>query len=139
MVIYSSALIEALRRCAMKSLRLIASAMLAAGMMAGQPAAFATDSPPVEAIQPSNSLPTTHSTGDPLKDAVAAIERAPDPSSAVAAYARGAPLDRDGVTLERAYIQRLVTLGLPEMAEAQARDLSQRRPDDGVAMAVVAY
>src|SRR5258706_501846 len=57
MVIYSSALIEALQRCAMKSLRYVASAMLAAGMMAGQPAAFATDSPPIQVAQPSNDLP----------------------------------------------------------------------------------
>jgi hypothetical protein len=41
--------------------------------------------------------------------------------------------------VEQAYVKRLTALGLPEMAEAQARDLVKRRPDDGVAQAVVAY
>jgi len=124
----------------MKSFGYIASAaIVAAGMLAGQPAAFATDSPPTDTTaQPLN--PTEAPVPDDrLKAAIAAIGNAPDPSSAVAAYAKGAAADPDGVTLERAYVMRLVKLGLPELAEAQARDLSKRRPDDGMAMAVVAY
>src|SRR5258706_10372526 len=82
-----SVLYQALQRCAMKSLRYVASAMLAAGMMAGQPAAFATDSPPIQVAQPSNDLPAaTLPTDSRLPDAISAIERAPDPSSATHAY-----------------------------------------------------
>jgi hypothetical protein len=74
-----------------------------------------------------------------VRDAISAIERAPDPSSATDAYVKGAVLDRDSVAVEQAYVKRLAALGLPEMAETQARDLSKRRPDDGIAWAVVAY
>ncbi|MDB5319328.1 MAG: hypothetical protein JWN40_959 [Phycisphaerales bacterium] len=123
----------------MKSLRYAASAMLAAGMMAGQPAAFATDSPPIPLVQPSDTPPTTLPADNRLRDAISAIERAPDPSSAIGAYAKGAAIERDGVAVEQAFVKRLAALGLPEMAETQARDLSKRRPDDGVAWAVVAY
>ncbi len=110
----------------MKSLRYVASAILAAGMMAGQPAAFATDSPPIPVVQPSNDLPATLPADSRVRDAISAIERAPDPSSATDAYVKGAVLDRDGVAVEQAYVKRLAALGLPEMAETQARDLSKR-------------
>jgi hypothetical protein len=126
----------------MKPFRSLASAILVAGLMAGQPAAFATDSPATPAPASDSNLATNpDSTADnpAVRDAIRAIERAPDPSSAIAAYAQGVAADRDGVSVEQAYVKRLTALGLPEIAEAQARDLVKRRPDDGVAWAVVAY
>lgn len=124
----------------MKFPRLLASTMLAAGMLAGPPAAFAVDppqpapiDPAVPAVAPEN--PPAANPADPLS----AIRNAPDPSAAVEAYARARTANADPVGIEKAYVDRLVALGLPELAESQARDLTHRRPDDGVAWAVVAY
>src|SRR5438067_4217306 len=122
----------------MKSLRKFAtSAILAAGMMTGSSAAFAADPPPSQAVPESQIAVDDPAEDAHVRDAVSAIEKAPDPSAAVEAYAN-APA-RDSVPLKQAYVKRLISLGVPEMAEAQARDMVKRRPDDGVAWAVVAY
>src|SRR4051794_19815665 len=123
--------------------RFVASATLAVGMLAGPPAAFAADPPqpapgdvtvaPVPPNPVANRPPI-----DPAIDPLSAIKRAPDPSAVVEAYARARAGAADPVALEQAYVTRLVALGLPELAESQARDLTHRHPDDGVAWAVVA-
>ena len=77
--------------------------------------------------------PSSAETGD-----VDAIRRAPDPSAAVAAYARARAANPDTPAVERVYVRRMVELGVPEMAAAQARALTQADPHDGLAWAVVA-
>lgn len=123
--------------------RVIASAVLATGMLVGPPAALAADPPqpaPVDpAVAPVAPEPAANRPPTDPNDPLSAIRNAPDPSAAVEAYARARTGNADPVALEQAYVGRLVALGLPELAEAQARDLTHRRPDDGVAWAVVAY
>jgi len=72
-------------------------------------------------------------------DALQAIQQAPDPSAAVAAYADGAALDRNDPKLDEAYVTRMVDLGLPELAYHQAQSLTTLEPNNGVAWGVVAY
>ncbi len=70
---------------------------------------------------------------------VRAILDAPDPSATIQAYAEGKAVGRESVVLQRAYLQRMLNFGLPEMAEVQARNLIQSDPDNGHAWAVAAY
>ena len=124
--------------------RFVALAALAVGMLAGPPAALAVDPPQPAPIDPAVAppvapvAPDNRPAADPA-DPLSAIKNAPDPSAAVEAYARARTANADPVAIEQAYVGRLVALGLPELAESQARDLTHRRPDDGVAWAVVAY
>ena len=85
----------------MKSLRKFAtSAILAAGMMTGSPAAFAADLPPsVTAPEPQIAVDNPAEDAH-IRDAVSAIEKAPDPSAAVEAYAK--TKDRDALAKESA-------------------------------------
>jgi hypothetical protein len=121
----------------MKSLRTSASiVILTAGMFAANPLARAAD-----ATQPSPAAaPATTQPVDPrVADAIRKIQTAPDASSVVETYAQARAIAPDSVAVGQAYVSRLVSLGLPEMAESQARDLTSRAPDDGLAWAVVAY
>jgi hypothetical protein len=68
-----------------------------------------------------------------------AINQAPDPSAAVQAYARATVVAPYDLSIEGAYLHRMVAFGLPEMADTQATDLTQRSPGDGEAWAVAAY
>ena len=70
---------------------------------------------------------------------LAAIAEATDPAGVVRAYADGIAIDPYNVLLEQAYLRRMVELGAPHMAEQQARDLSERNGQDGLAWAVLAY
>lgn len=67
------------------------------------------------------------------------VRSAGDPSSAVEAYARAREALAHDTAAEHAYMERMVAFGLPEMTEAQARDVKARWPRDGVSRAVVAY
>ena len=71
--------------------------------------------------------------------AIAAIQQAPDPSAAVAAYANGFAIDRNDPKLYEAYVARMIDLGLPEMAYHQAQTLTTLDSNDGLAWGVVAY
>jgi hypothetical protein len=71
--------------------------------------------------------------------AIQAIEQAPDPSAAVAAYANGMAVDRNDPNLAQAYVARMVDLGLPELAYHQAQALTSRESNNGLAWGVVAY
>jgi hypothetical protein len=71
--------------------------------------------------------------------AVQAIEQAPDPSTAVAAYANGMAVSRGSPAVQEAYVARMVDFGLPEMAYSQARALTVAVPNNGLAWGVVAY
>ncbi len=76
---------------------------------------------------------------DDVQTHVDAIEHAPDPSAAVAAYAAAKSALPDSSRVDQAYVRRMVAFGLPQMAEAQAQTLVQRDPKDGLAWGVMAY
>jgi hypothetical protein len=121
----------------MKTVSRFASSILAAGLLAGSPVAvFAADPPPTQPA-PESKLVTAAPADARVRQAISAIEQAPDPSAVVEAYAAAA--ENGSIPLKQAFVKRLVTLGIPELAEAQASDLAQRQPDDGLAWAVVAF
>jgi hypothetical protein len=69
-----------------------------------------------------------------------AIRSAPDPSATIEAYARGVADGRVSVVeLEQAYVRRMIELGAPELAEAQAHDLVHRGASDAFIAGVAAY
>src|SRR5437763_1137215 len=105
----------------MKILRNIAVAILG-GTVNGLAVSYAA-----EPQQPAPITPATQ----PVTETISAIMKAPDPSAVVDAYARAITAGQDVVSAESAYMRRLVELGLPEMAETQARDLTAKRPRDG--------
>jgi hypothetical protein len=70
---------------------------------------------------------------------VDAIRYAATPSAAVEAYARATEAAPNDVGAERAFVRRMVDFGHPEMAQDQALDLVNRDPNDGFALAVLAY
>lgn len=74
-----------------------------------------------------------------VEGSIQAIQQAPDPSAAVAAYANGFAQDRNNPRLLDAYVVRMVDLGLPEMAFHQAQTLTTLDSNNGVAWGVVAY
>jgi hypothetical protein len=71
--------------------------------------------------------------------AMQAIEQAPDPSAAVAAYANGVAVDRNDPKVSEAYVLRMVDLGLPELAFHQAQTLTTLESNNGLAWGVIAY
>jgi len=66
-------------------------------------------------------------------------ERAANPSSASAAYARGAAIERRSLLLHDAYMRRMLKFGLPKLAYFPARRLTQLDPTNGMAWGVVGY
>ena len=56
--------------------------------------------------------------------AIQAIQQAPDPSAAVAAYGSGLAIAPNDPKLHEAYVARMVDMGLPEMAFHQAHTLT---------------
>ena len=71
--------------------------------------------------------------------AIQAIQQAPDPSAAVAAYGSGLAIASNDPKLHEAYVARMVEMGLPEMAYHQAQTLTTLQPNNGLAWGVVAY
>ena len=71
--------------------------------------------------------------------AIQAIQQAPDPSAAVAAYGSGLAIAPNDPKLHEAYVARMVDMGLPEMAFHQAETLTTLQPNNGLAWGVVAY
>ena len=71
--------------------------------------------------------------------AIQAIQQAPDPSAAVAAYGSGLAIAPNDPQLHDAYVARMVDMGLPEMAFHQAQTLTTLQPNNGLAWGVVAY
>lgn len=72
-------------------------------------------------------------------DGVQAVALAPNPSSAIDAYARARQGPTDTVALESAFVKRMVEFGLPEMADTQATDLTAQAPGNALGWAVSAY
>src|SRR2546421_3967439 len=88
---------------------------------------------------------TLKATTEPVVDrsgsVLDAIRQWPDPSSAVRAYAR-AIASEPGATgaIEQTYVHRMVELGVPELADAQAQDLVKHGGAvDPLALAVSGY
>jgi predicted Zn-dependent protease len=57
----------------------------------------------------------------------------------VQAYATAIGAEPGSVAAESAYLKRMIELGVPAMAEAQAQDLMLRDPNNGQAWAVAAF
>ena len=74
-----------------------------------------------------------------ISAAIQAVQQAPDPSAAIAAFANGFAADRNSPQLYDAYVSRMVELGLPEMAYHQAQTLTALQANNGLAWGVVAY
>ena len=71
--------------------------------------------------------------------AIQAIQQAPDPSAAIAAYGSGIAVAPNDPKLYEAYVTRMVDMGLPEMAFHQAQTLTALQPDSGIGWGVQAY
>jgi hypothetical protein len=72
----------------------------------------------------------------PKSGGLDAIAKAPDPSSAIAAYAQAHADAPNDPAVDVAYVRKMVDFGLPEMAEKQARAVNERDASNGVAWAV---
>jgi hypothetical protein len=78
-------------------------------------------------------------TTKPVDPALDKILRAPDPSSAIDAYAQAVASGADKIAIEDAFVRRMVDLGVPELAGSQAADLNQHAPENGLAWGVSSY
>ncbi len=87
-----------------------------------------------EPLKPASSTRTSQSDASLID----ALRKAPDPSSAVAAYARGADAKIDSIALDEAYVRRMIELGVPEMAFVQAQSVTRKNAHAGLAWAVIA-
>lgn len=70
---------------------------------------------------------------------VAAVQQAPDPTTAADAYQRGREVGAERTLLNQSYVHRMIELGLPGQAEEAAEEVVDADPQDGVAWAVLAY
>ena len=70
---------------------------------------------------------------------IQAIREAPDPSAVVQAFASASAVAPNDSNVIGAYVNRMVDLGLPEIAYHQAQALATMEPENGLAWAVVAY
>jgi len=118
----------------MRIKRLLLSSVLSAAVAAVPVSAAA------QVVEPQGDMPMINVAATPDQSGpIAAIRQAPDPSSAIDAYAKASAADRNSVAAEEAYVEKMVSFGLPEMAEAQAQDLTRKDPNNGLAWAVMAY
>jgi hypothetical protein len=68
------------------------------------------------------------------------IRNASDPSATIEAYSRGLAADgADPLAIRQAYVGRMVDLGAPELADAQAHDLIKRGAADALIAGTAAY
>src|SRR5437763_12115878 len=86
-------------------------------------------------------LATTWAGATPQSEAsvIQAIQQAADPSAVVAAYASGVAFDVENPKILTAYVNRMIDLGLPELAIHQAESLITLETDNSPAWGVVAY
>ena len=97
-----------------------------------QPLGQVTPATEPTAAAPAPTAPTTVA----ASPAIQAIAQAPDPSSAVQAYATAIGAEPGSVAAESAYLKRMIELGVPAMAEAQAQDLMLRDPNEREFLAI---
>jgi hypothetical protein len=74
-----------------------------------------------------------------LARSIMAIGLANDVPTAIAAFNAGAVADKDNLDLNRAFVRKMVDLGAPEAAFAQAQKIEALAPGDGLALAVLSY
>jgi uncharacterized membrane protein YgcG len=116
-----------------KRVMLLARAAVAVTMMT-VPAWAQTDPPsPSAATRPDSSTLAN------VPPHLRAIREAPDPSAAIDAYAKAQAVAPGDPATQPAFVERMVELGLPEMAEMQARDLARQDPKNGLSWGVLAY
>jgi len=122
-----------MKRTHLVAIAVIALLSIAAGARAeGKPGAAA---PPAK--QPADRPVKTPA--ERLAALIEAVEEADNPSTAMAAYARGCAIDRSSVKLHNAYMRKMLRSGLPKIAFYAARVLVRRQPDNATAWGVVAY
>ena len=119
----------------MKRLPLIFTVVACAAFMLAPAGVFTQRSAAAEQPAP----PATSKQPTKLGSILDEIHQAPDPSSAISAYAKGSAIAPDNPALEAAFVTRMVELGLPQMAQAQAQDLVQHEPKNGLAWGALAY
>src|SRR5438128_404683 len=84
--------------------------------------------------------PTTQTASTQSVDRnIEAINSAADPSTAINAYADAKAAEPGNLAVQQAFLRRMVGFQLPEMADAQAREIINRDPHDSLAWAVLAY
>jgi tetratricopeptide (TPR) repeat protein len=83
--------------------------------------------------------PTPDERAERLATFVRAVEAAAHPREAITAYARGCAVDRSRPEIHNAYLRRMLTFGLPQIAYYPARVLVTMEPDNGTAWGVVGY
>ncbi len=68
-----------------------------------------------------------------------AIRQANDARVVMRAYTRALAVDRHNVELHRAYMRRMLTFGLPQIAQHPARELVRLEAADGMAWGLIGY
>src|SRR5437016_1920880 len=121
----------------MKLRNIAIASVLGAGSLVMVPIVAQTTRPVAPNVQVANA-PLTQPT-DRESMLLQSLRSAPDPSSAVNAFADAKAVEPGNITFEKAYVAKMVEFQLPEMAEAQARDVSNRDPADSLSWAVLAY
>ncbi|MGC9454663.1 MAG: hypothetical protein ACP5HU_07345 [Phycisphaerae bacterium] len=92
-----------------------------------------------QAVEP-QSDPTPADAEAQLAQAVADVQSAENAAEAAAAYAHGCSIDRIHVPLHRAYMHRMLELGMPQIAAHPARTLTLLKPEEEpLAWALVGY
>src|SRR5437868_5483765 len=129
--------LEWIRRPVMRFRKTAAVAMLGAGSLVMVPIVAQTTGPLASNTQVINAPSTQPTDRESMR--LQSIRSAPDPSSAVNAFADAKAAEPGNVAFEKAYVAKMVEFQLPEMAEAQARDVSTRDPADSLSWAVLAY
>jgi hypothetical protein len=84
-------------------------------------------------------IPTTAPQEPAVNLGVQAIRSAEDPSTAINAFANAQGATPGNMDIVDAYVRKMVELNLPEMAEAQAKDLIKHDASNSLGWAVVAY
>jgi len=67
------------------------------------------------------------------------INKAEDPSTAINAYADAKAAEPNNLAVQQAYVRKMVSFQLPEMAETQAKEIINKDTRDPIAWAVLAY
>ncbi|WP_428939802.1 hypothetical protein [Fontivita pretiosa] len=68
-----------------------------------------------------------------------AIRTAPEPSQVISAYANAVAHSSEQMLIDQAFVARMVELGFPDLAEAQAASIIRQTSRDGLAWAVLAF
>src|SRR5689334_10818771 len=85
----------------------------------------------------SQIAPTTAPASQTAAELIVPIHDAADPSAAIQAYATAIAAGHDQTAVESAFVRRMVDFGVPEMALAQAKDLTTKDPNNGLPWAVL--